>query len=536
MRSYSSRRPGIAQNLLTSLLLIVYALPVLLVHPGTQSLIGTDEGYYAQMAREMLESGHWLGSTFLGGPWFEKPPLNQWLIASSFHLFGISEGSARLPSILAAVCCVVLTYLIGAQLQVGRRATVAGLILPTMYLWMLYGRQAVQDLILTAFELFGICCLLFATDPKRKPWAIFWGISIGLGLLTKSTMILLSVTSVLPWLLVKNGEHKLLKNPWLYFGVGLGFGLFGIWYLAATQVYGQTVFDQLFGLLLKLGKQAFHDVGPFYYLWNIPGNTFPWVIFALGGAWVCWKERRSEHFLLVSYPLVLFGLLQLFSTKEAYYAIQLCPFIALLAGIAIDAMLVREARRTGPALAWASFLLGSLGLLLLTASVLLFLFPSWVMGISEYLPLAATLGVGWILLFLAFRNRRLFQPWQALWITCLVGAPWVTLILAGWTTELGNNSPEIKAFNQQQLPALVGGKPVYIAYENNGERVSEFIAQAFYTPHPATPALNAELIIKNVPKAYWWLSPETQDALKKANFTYRSLSAPVKGWVLGVGE
>jgi 4-amino-4-deoxy-L-arabinose transferase-like glycosyltransferase len=536
MRSYSSRRPRIAQNLLTSLLLIVYALPVLLVHPSTQSLIGTDEGYYAQMAREMLASGRWLGCTFLGSPWFEKPPLNQWLIATSFHFFGISESSARLPSLVAAVLCVVLTYLIGAQLQVGRRATVAGLILPTMYLWMLYGRQAVQDLILTAFELFGICCLLYAAHPKRKPWAIFWGISIGLGLLTKSTMIVLSATSILPWLIIKNGEHKLLRNSWLYFGVGVGFALFGIWYLVATQVYGQTVFEQLFGLLLKLGKRAFHDVGPLYYLWNIPANTFPWVFFALGGAWVCWKERRSEHFLLVSYPLVFVGLLQLFSTKEAYYAIQLCPFIALLAGIGIDALLVREVRRTGPALAWTSFFLGALGLLLFTASIVFFLFPNLVAGISEYLPLAATLGIGWVLLFLTFRNRRIFQTWQGLWIFCLISAPWMTLILAGWTTELGNNSPEIKAFNQRQLPGLVGEKPVYIAYENNGERVSEFIAQAFYTPHPATPTLSAELIIKNAPKAYWWLSPETQEALKKANFTYRPLSTPVRGWVLAAGE
>lgn len=53
---------------------MVYTAPLLLLHAGRQSLIGTDEGYYAQMARGMIRSGQWLAPSFLGEPWFEKPP------------------------------------------------------------------------------------------------------------------------------------------------------------------------------------------------------------------------------------------------------------------------------------------------------------------------------------------------------------------------------------------------------------------------------------------------------------------------------
>src|SRR4051812_27796535 len=63
-----------------------------------------DESLYATTASEMHESGHWLVTTYDRVPDYynAKPPLNVWLIAISFHLFGVSLTSLRLASVLAA--------------------------------------------------------------------------------------------------------------------------------------------------------------------------------------------------------------------------------------------------------------------------------------------------------------------------------------------------------------------------------------------------------------------------------------------------
>src|SRR4029077_14193873 len=78
-----------------------------------------DESLYATSAWEMLRSGRWIATTFLGDvdSYNVKPPLNVWLLAASFKVFGVNLVSMRIVSVLAA-CCTV------AVLQVwGRRIT-----------------------------------------------------------------------------------------------------------------------------------------------------------------------------------------------------------------------------------------------------------------------------------------------------------------------------------------------------------------------------------------------------------------------------
>jgi 4-amino-4-deoxy-L-arabinose transferase-like glycosyltransferase len=425
---------------------------------------------------------------------------------------------------------VVLTYALGCAAFSWRRALIGALVLPGTYLWMFYGRQALQDQVLTAIELSGLLFLVAAAGAKRpSPWALGWGVCLGLGLLTKSTMILLSVAATLPWLVAHNRYHRLLVNRWLYLGVALGLALFGGWFWGASAVWGQGVAIQLFGKVLNLGQQPFHNVGPLFYLWNLPANTFPWTFFALGGAWVCWRENRRSYFLPLSYCLVFVALLQLFATKEPYYMVQVCPFVALLAGVAIESLWPLPGRRPSSALLWTTLVVGGLGALLVVAATVLAFVPK--LGIGAYLPLAVILGLAWMACFAALRLRGRLRPWREVWTGCLVGGPWVTLVLAGLLTDIGDYSPTFKAFGRQRLPALVDSAPVTIVYELNGERVSEFIEQAFYTPNP-TGYLTAQELMEAAPTRFFWLAPESRAILDRARFPYRPLAEPVLGWTI----
>ena len=84
-------------------ILLLLSLAILI--PGTWgvSLVDRDEGWYAQVAREMVDSGDWLVPRYLGDVWVHKPPLLYWLVSASWTVFGIGEASARLVSVLAMV-------------------------------------------------------------------------------------------------------------------------------------------------------------------------------------------------------------------------------------------------------------------------------------------------------------------------------------------------------------------------------------------------------------------------------------------------
>jgi 4-amino-4-deoxy-L-arabinose transferase-like glycosyltransferase len=90
--------------------LLIWLLPLLLLSSGHSSLMAHDEGLYAWRSRRMFESGDWIN------PWSEphhKTPGPYWLIATSYNLFGISETSVRLPSMVFGVLSVLILYEVG---------------------------------------------------------------------------------------------------------------------------------------------------------------------------------------------------------------------------------------------------------------------------------------------------------------------------------------------------------------------------------------------------------------------------------------
>ena len=74
-----------------------------------RTLVPTDEGRYAEMAREMVASGDWITTRLNGIKYFEKPPLQTWMNALTFELFGMGEWQARFWTGLSGFLGIVLT-------------------------------------------------------------------------------------------------------------------------------------------------------------------------------------------------------------------------------------------------------------------------------------------------------------------------------------------------------------------------------------------------------------------------------------------
>src|SRR5262245_57637690 len=83
------------------LLLLAVSLAALLPGVFGVSLFDRDEGWYAQVSREMARSGDWVVPTWLGKPWLAKPPLLYWCVAALFRVFGEHAAAARMVSVLA---------------------------------------------------------------------------------------------------------------------------------------------------------------------------------------------------------------------------------------------------------------------------------------------------------------------------------------------------------------------------------------------------------------------------------------------------
>ncbi len=96
---------------------------------GERGLWPSDEDDYAQISREILRSGNWLYLTSNGEPWTAKPVLFNWLIALISWPWGdVTELRARIPSSLAAIATILLTYALGKRMFSTRAGILSALV------------------------------------------------------------------------------------------------------------------------------------------------------------------------------------------------------------------------------------------------------------------------------------------------------------------------------------------------------------------------------------------------------------------------
>jgi dolichol-phosphate mannosyltransferase len=163
-------------------------LSCLLLLPNlSYPLVDPDEGRYAEISREMLESGDYIVPTQFGKPYLDKPPLLYWLTATSFQVFGISETAARLVPALSALATIMAVYVLGARLFGHTTAWLAGLALLSCCGFLLSGRFVFIDTLLTLFTTVGILtgCLACRESKLHFRWWVASALACALGMLAK---------------------------------------------------------------------------------------------------------------------------------------------------------------------------------------------------------------------------------------------------------------------------------------------------------------------------------------------------------------
>ncbi len=151
--------------------------------PGSNDLVGGDEGYYGTMARNVIASRAQVVSTSLSplGPPGDKPPLFPLLISPFVRAWGAVPAAVRAPS---AVCALLVAWGIGlvASPAVGFAASLfASVLLATLPWFADASRGAAAEIPLTAFATLALA--LLAARPGSWMRAACAGALLGLAFL-----------------------------------------------------------------------------------------------------------------------------------------------------------------------------------------------------------------------------------------------------------------------------------------------------------------------------------------------------------------
>ncbi len=198
--------------------LILFGLALYLPFLGKKEFQG-EEGRRVLIALEMLEKNEYLYPQLFEEPYFNKPPLFNWVLAFFFKLINdYSEFSARaLSSLSILIACIFLTLLWGEIIRSLERKKP-----PSLTIYMIPGLiflttpevidkalraeiDAFYTMLIT-FALFG-WFYFYEIKLKKNIAFLFCGIFLGLGILTKTFQAL--IFFYLPYL-----AYLLIQKRW----------------------------------------------------------------------------------------------------------------------------------------------------------------------------------------------------------------------------------------------------------------------------------------------------------------------------------
>ncbi|GAA6142135.1 glycosyltransferase family 39 protein [Hydrogenophaga sp. 5NK40-0174] len=169
-----------------SVALFALALVALFAGMGMRAPWPADEPRFAQIAREMVESGQWLFPTRGGEYYPDKPPVFMWLVAACYQLLGSLKLAFLLPSALAGLGTAALVFDLGRRLWSTRVATLAVLALVFTPQFLLQAKAAQIDALVCFWITLGCYGLIrhFVLGPSWRWYGVAF-VAMALGIMTK---------------------------------------------------------------------------------------------------------------------------------------------------------------------------------------------------------------------------------------------------------------------------------------------------------------------------------------------------------------
>ena len=322
------------KNIIINLIFILlYLLLYLNVDSSTQSLISHDEGLYARRSRLLEDSNNWFSPPFLTP--HHKTLGSYWFTALSIRIFGNSELSLRLPSIICSFFSLFISYFIALKVSDKKSALISIFALSSMPLWIKYSRYASPDIPFVLCILLVIFTFLKFLDSNLHSHKLFYifisGLFLSSAFFLRSYMVFVPIIGLTPFIGLNLYRTTKLFRIIFFAGLLVGsfptflnlyysykkFGIIGIsklFYFAKSQAIGSFDFNNL--ILI-----------PFNYLYY----TFPigllFIILCLFT-----KSNNNLKYPLLTYwfPFISLTILLCMSSSYPHYFLVLLPFLSNL--------------------------------------------------------------------------------------------------------------------------------------------------------------------------------------------------------------
>ena len=437
----------------------------------------THEGRVVDVARNMLGSGQYWVPMINGVPRLEKSPLVYWIVAGSGTIWGeLNEFSARAPSVMVGMGCVLVTILLGRSMFNSTVGLIAGLVHISTFVYWRECRTAELDIYLTFFMSVSIlaCCRLVFNGSGKSGWfwvLLFW-LSMGLGAAGKS------IITVLPVLLAcglgtlvcrgkKNIEAK-TGGLWLWQIIGV------VMFLVMGGGWNVGMLVRFSELSETLWNKEVHEVlldasssRPMYYylpgifLWAFPASALVPAAMLVVASQRCRQYRREILFLLICVVVVV-GSYSIWpgGKKKLEYILPMISGFSLLVGLVWSGLLNKQ--RQGELNSGDKITIWAYGLILLMCGLVVVGFSV----VDEYGRWAiAAAGAGMIGVSMASMIIKTKRVQILLWGTALgsLGAMIVNLI---WIQPVINEQMSPRVF--AEAVSRCGGTADKVAFYSPG--------------------------------------------------------------------
>lgn len=440
---------------------------------GRPAITDSDEAFYAEAAREMVESGDWLTPHFNYHDRFEKPVLYYWLTAATYLAAGPTEWAARLWSAFSGVGLVLLTRSIATRYSAPTASRdagwLAGAIVATCFGCAAMARWALPDLPLAFCITLCITSALEANLGDSRGSTRAWllcGFAAALGFLMKGPVAVVVPALVLAPIWWRERAHVTGLVTGLSVAA-LVFAVVGLpWYLAMWSEHGTKYLEGFFldDNLKRFTTAQFNERRiPGNYLAVLVGGFFPWSAYLVAlparSLTALWRGARTltrEEWRLVIWilaPLVFFSVSV--GQQPRYILPLIAPLAALLAS-AICRRVDEAAPHPRVELRWATWI--TAGLLVAVAVALIRVQPLFVNAYPLAFGAGATVTV---LSAVALAVVALRGAWQRLPVV-LVGVS-ALLILTVQLGVLAGKRPEpVEAMARLVAAQRLGDEPVAV--------------------------------------------------------------------------
>jgi 4-amino-4-deoxy-L-arabinose transferase-like glycosyltransferase len=200
---------------------VVLALAAVLYFGGLSSypFLDPDEGRYAEIPREMLESRDFVTPRLNYVKYFEKPPLFYWAVAGAMAALGENESAARIVPALSGLATLVLVMAVGAKVAGRRAGLLAGWVYLTSLMTLVMARLLVIDGLFSLLLAGAWCCWWFGYASQemksQRLWYVLAWACLGLATMAKGPVVLvLSAVLIGGFLLLRRDLRALKGMAW----------------------------------------------------------------------------------------------------------------------------------------------------------------------------------------------------------------------------------------------------------------------------------------------------------------------------------